>query len=133
MGIRASHQRLRVLAYLREGRDHPTAEEIYAHVGAEIPTLPRATVYNTLHASAQAGLVRVLDTVDAETRYDALLASHGHFRCERCGALIDFPIDLDSLTIEGLGGYRVREPHVTYKGLCRDCSARLEKGVSNHA
>lgn len=123
-GIRASHQRLRVLAYLRAHHDHPTAEEVYEHVLEEIPTLSRATVYNTLHLYAQAGLVRVVDTVAPETRYDSLLAPHGHFHCDRCGALVDFPIDLDTLSIEGLDGFRVRERHVTYKGLCPDCLNR---------
>jgi Fur family peroxide stress response transcriptional regulator len=120
-GVRASHQRLRVLAYLREHRNHPTAEEVYEHVLEEIPTLSRATVYNTLHLYAQTGLVRVVDTVAQETRYDDVLELHGHFRCDRCGSLVDFPIDVASLTPEGLFGYRVRERHVTYKGLCPSC------------
>ncbi|MHB1319926.1 MAG: Fur family transcriptional regulator [Anaerolineae bacterium] len=125
-GIRASHQRLRVLAFLREHRGHPTAEEIYEHLLVEIPTLSRATVYNTLHLFAQKDLVRVIDTVAPETRYDSLLTPHGHFHCDRCGALIDFPIDLESVAAANLDGFRVRERHVTFKGLCPDCIARPE-------
>ncbi len=113
-----------MLAYLRDHRGHPTAEEIYEHVVAEIPTLSKATVYNTLHLFAEAGLVRVVDTVDPDTRYDAVLQPHGHFRCDACGALIDFPLDLERLPAEGLEGYQIRERHVTFKGLCPDCLAR---------
>lgn len=115
-----------MLAYLREHRGHPTAEEIYEHVVTEIPTLSKATVYNTLHLFAEAGLLRVVDTVDPDTRYDAILRPHGHFRCDSCGALIDFPLDLESLPVEGLEGYRIRERHVTFKGLCLDCLARSQ-------
>jgi len=125
-GIRSSYQRLRVLAYLREQQGHPTAEEVYEHVLEEIPTLSRATIYNTLHLFAGAGLLRVVDTVAPETRYDSLLAPHGHFHCDRCGALIDFAVDLDDVAVERLDGYRVRERHVTFKGLCPDCAAQSE-------
>lgn len=115
-----------MLAYLRAHRGHPTAEEIYEHVVAEIPTLSRATVYNTLHLFAQAGLLRVVDTVAPETRYDSLLTPHGHFRCDHCGKLIDFPIDLEGLPAEGLQGYEIRERHLTIKGLCPDCVVRSQ-------
>ena len=115
-----------MLAYLREHRGHPTAEEIYERVVEEIPTLSKATVYNTLHLFAEAGLVRVVDTVDPDTRYDAILQPHGHFRCDSCGALIDFDLDLGTMPVEGLQGYRIRERHVTFKGLCPDCLAHSE-------
>jgi Fe2+ or Zn2+ uptake regulation protein len=70
--------------------------------------------------------VRVVDTVAPETRYDSLLPPHGHFHCDRCGTLLDFAIDLDSVAIEGLDGFGVRERHVTFKGLCPECIARTE-------
>ena len=116
-----------MLAYLRACDTPPTAEEIYTHVLEEIPSLSRATVYNTLHLFAEAGLVRVLDTVDGDTRYDAELSTHGHFRCDRCGALYDFNIDLDHAATPALQGFEIRERHATYKGLCPDCLAQQEK------
>ena len=47
-GIQPTLQRLRVLEDLRARRDHPTAEDIDRELKPRIPTLSKATVYNTL-------------------------------------------------------------------------------------
>ena len=55
-GIRPSHQRLTVLTYLMEHRDHSSAEEIFENLHKEMPMISRTTVYNTLRLFSDAGV-----------------------------------------------------------------------------
>lgn len=120
-GLRSSYQRLRILQCVREMGGHPAADEVYRNLVIEIPTLAKATVYNALHAFVAAGLLRAVDTGDDEQRYDAVLGQHGHFRCDVCGSLADFAIDLDSVRIGGLERHRVTSKSVLFKGICPNC------------
>jgi Fur family transcriptional regulator, peroxide stress response regulator len=48
--IRPSYQRLKILEYLTNNQSHPTVDQIFQNLHLEIPTLSKATVYNTLNA-----------------------------------------------------------------------------------
>ncbi len=121
-GIRPSVQRLKILEYLHDHfRVHPTAEQIYESLSPEVPTLSRATVYNTLHSFVQTGLINSLSIDGLETHYDMALEPHGHFKCVRCGKITNFPIHLDSRNPSELENYRVEHKDVIYTGICPDC------------
>jgi len=96
-------------------------DEIYAALSQQIPSLSKATIYNTLHTLIEAGLVRELN-IDLEAqRYDTLLENHGHFRCVSCGKIFNFTVDVDHLKVEGLQGFCVDKKDVFFTGLCPDC------------
>ncbi len=126
--IGLSHHRLKVLEYLAEHHCHPTVEQIYADLHKEIATLSKTTVYNSLHALAEAGLVRILTIEDNETRYDLETETHGHFKCEQCGAIFNFTIDIDAFATNGLKHFDIREKNVYFKGVCPSC---LHKAKDN--
>lgn len=119
--INLSHQRLKVLEYLTQNRCHPTVDQIFTGLQKDLATLSKTTVYNTLRILAEAGLVRVLTIEDNETRYDIEVADHGHFKCEDCGAVYDFHIDLDALTSGDLTRFRIHDKNVYFKGICPGC------------
>lgn len=128
-GIRPSIQRIKVLEYMHlHIMDHPTAEEIFAALSPEIPTLSRATVYNTLHSFFQAGLANCLSIDGVELHYDVILEQHGHFKCKECGRITDFPISIDGLAETGLEHYQVEHKNVIYTGICPDCQNQIQKG-----
>ncbi|MGH9903906.1 MAG: Fur family transcriptional regulator, partial [Pyrinomonadaceae bacterium] len=87
--MRLTPQRFAVLDYLLRSRAHPTAEQIGAAVNRQFPRASRATVYNTLHALRDAGLVHEIFMNDAVARYDANIDPHHHFVCRACGRLED--------------------------------------------
>lgn len=120
--IRPSYHRLKVLEYLHAHEDHPTADEIYANLHPQIPTLSKTTVYNTLNSFVEAGLARVVSIDGVEKRFDITLFDHGHFRCDRCGAIINFAIDINALAVHGLEGFQVAGRNVYFTGLCPDCN-----------
>jgi len=119
--IRPSHQRIKVLEYLIKTQCHPTVDQIFKDLQNEIPTLSKATIYNTLNLFAKAGLVRMLPTEDKETRYDIITDNHGHFKCEKCGTISNFKVEFDSIAAEDLASFKVSDKNVYFKGLCPKC------------
>ncbi len=125
--IKPSYPRIKVLEYLVKKQTHPTVEEIYNELQKEIPTLSKTTVYNVLSLFVEAGVVRVVTIEDNETRYDAVTSNHGHFKCEACGGIFDFPVDIDSFISEELSSFKINEKSVYFKGVCPDCLLNKNK------
>ncbi|WP_352419209.1 Fur family transcriptional regulator [Proteiniborus sp.] len=120
--IRLSHQRLKVLEYLANHKCHPTVDQIYNNLHNEIPTLSKTTVYNTLNALVEAGIVRLINIGDNESRYDINTENHGHFKCESCGSIYDFEINIDSFDSKDLNGFKINNKDVYFKGICPRCT-----------
>jgi Fe2+ or Zn2+ uptake regulation protein len=120
-GLRPSSARIHVLRYLEKERNHPTAATIYEALRPDLPSLSRASVYNSLSALERSGLVRPLTINGDELRYDATVADHGHFCCERCGAICDFTLAPSDAAF-ALEGFLIRRRDVLAFGLCPDCA-----------
>lgn len=119
--IKPSYQRMKVFEYLTEKKNHPTIDEIFKELVKEIPTLSKATVYNTLDLLRKAKLARVVTIEDNETRYDSEVSVHGHFKCENCGRIIDFPVDIDAISTDSLKNFTITDKDVYFKGICPGC------------
>ena len=72
-GVRRTSQRFLVLEHLLTHPDHATAEELWMALNKRRAQASRATVYNTLHALAEAALVREFSLDGGAARYDAKL------------------------------------------------------------
>lgn len=119
--IRPSYQRLKILEYLMKERYHPTAEDIYFDLFKKIPTLSKSTIYNTLNLFIEKRLIKEISIENNETRYDIILTNHGHFKCDICGEIVDFKINIDGFLSEDLKDYKIREKGVNFKGICPKC------------
>jgi len=119
--IKPSYQRIKILEYLVLKKNHPTVDEIFKDLVKEMPTLSRATVYNTLDLFKRSELARVVTIEDNETRYDAEVSVHGHFKCENCGTIFDFPVDEKALYSDALKDFMITEKNVYFKGICPKC------------
>ena len=117
--IRPSFQRVRIFEYLAEFRSHPTIDEIYHALAAEIPTLSKTTVYNTLDLFIREHVAQPLSIEDNQMRYDADVSVHGHFMCSNCGRVYDFQVD--EIRAQGLDHFDVESRNVFYKGICPLC------------
>lgn len=122
--LRLSYHRLKVLDYLVKNRCHPTVDQVYTHLHKEASTLSKTTVYNILNVLAESGIVKVITIEGYETRYDIATENHGHFKCESCGNIYDFSIDIDSYHTEELKNFRIISKDVYFKGLCPGCKAK---------
>lgn len=94
-GLRPTRQRLALAALLvGDGRNrHVTAEGLYGAVLESGEKVSLATVYNTLRAFCEAGLLNEI-TVDATRSYfDTRVDDHPHFFLEDEQKLTDAPAD----------------------------------------
>ncbi len=128
-GITPSVQRIKILEYLHECQCHPTADRIFNELKERGLDISKATVYNTLNLFAHKGLVRILTTTDNENRFDIIMHDHGHFICEKCGAIFDFDIDIDKdvqVSADSLFDCKVRQRDVYFKGVCQKCISDIK-------
>jgi Fur family peroxide stress response transcriptional regulator len=99
-GLRATPQRELVYRSLLQQRDHPTAEEVFARVKTEMPSISLATVYNCLETLVQCRLIRQVNRERTSTRYCPNLRPHAHFHDETTGSIHD--VDLPAGLVEQL-------------------------------
>lgn len=136
-GIRPTQQRLAVYEYLVGHPIHPSVDTVYEAVSVEQPTFSRTTVYNSLHALVQAGLVRELPLCSEERRYDAGLWPHAHFMCTGCGCIKDVPLADDAvkhLVSDGTGeldGCLVQGQELSFSGLCAACCTADTEAIAS--
>jgi Fur family peroxide stress response transcriptional regulator len=95
-GRRSTPQREVVYQVILAKRDHPTAEEVFARVKSQMPSISLATVYNCLDALVQCGIIKQVNFVREPTRYCPNLHEHAHFHDETTGKIhdLDIPADL---------------------------------------
>ncbi|MDQ1470959.1 MAG: Fur family transcriptional regulator, peroxide stress response regulator [Bryobacterales bacterium] len=121
-GVRRTPQRFFVLERLLTKPDHATVEELWAALNRRHARASRATVYNTLHALVQAGLVREFTLDGKAARYDANLERHHHFVCDSCGAVEDVNwFDVPQLEGNESEKRSIRSYEVTLRGKCAKC------------
>jgi Fur family transcriptional regulator, iron response regulator len=94
-GLRPTRQRL-ALAELLVGdgmNRHVTAEGLYAAAAGTAEKVSLATVYNTLRAFCDAGLMNEVVVDGARSYFDTRLDDHPHFYWEDSATLTDAPAD----------------------------------------
>jgi len=117
-GVKPTPQRVVIAQYLVETHSHPTAEEVFDAVVNALPVpLSRATVYNTLNALVEAGVLKEVSTEPGRTRYDANLDRHHHFVDVSTGEIIDVPWDeVLELPKSLRGKFKVHGYQITFFG-----------------
>jgi Fur family transcriptional regulator, peroxide stress response regulator len=118
-GLRSTPQREVIYDVLLKKRDHPTADEVFARVKSELPTISLATVYNCLETLVQCDLVRAVNFERGPTRYCPNLRPHAHFHDEQTGRTYD--IDLPPAIIEKVNtvlptGFDASSVEITFRG-----------------
>ncbi|MEM9903464.1 MAG: Fur family transcriptional regulator [Cyanobacteria bacterium P01_D01_bin.44] len=121
--LRVTPQRFAVYANLLARTDHPTAEQILHDLNQDAPTSSQATVYSSLQALQDVGLVREVLLEEGVCRYDANVEAHHHFRCKACGAIEDIAWEqFQGVNFQNLrSGLTVDEYEITVHGLCERC------------
>lgn len=120
-GVKPTPQRIVIAEFLLETHSHPTADDVFQAVQDKLPcALSRATVYNTLNALVQAGVVQEVTTEAGRVRYDANVTKHHHFVDVKTGEIIDVPDELvGRLALNTPQGMDVHSYHITFYGEVR--------------
>ncbi|MBN8187679.1 MAG: iron response transcriptional regulator IrrA [Salipiger thiooxidans] len=95
VGLRPTRQRVALAALLvGDGRNrHVTAESLFAAAKDEGDSVSLATVYNTLRAFCDAGLMQEVTVDGSRSYFDTNIHEHPHFYWEDDGHLTDAPAD----------------------------------------
>ena len=94
-GLRPTRQRVALAALLvGDGKNrHVTAESLFASAKSQGESVSLATVYNTLRAFCDAGLMQEVTVDGSKSYFDTNTHDHPHFYWEDEGLLTDAPAD----------------------------------------
>jgi Fur family peroxide stress response transcriptional regulator len=132
-GLRFTPQRWEIFHELAGDRTHPSAEEIHERVCKQMPSISLDTVYRTIYAFEECGLIRRVQSLEEPMRFDPDLRPHHHLICTRCRRIEDFSwLDLDTLEIpenvQDWGDIEIRQMNI--RGRCKQCREEDSKGQS---
>jgi Fe2+ or Zn2+ uptake regulation protein len=125
-GRRVTMPRLLVHRHLRAADRHVTAEQLYAELAEQVPSLSAATVYDTLDLLDELGLIRRVSTPRGATTYDSRTDDHHHLVCRACGRIEDLDAAVDTAAAENAAraaGFAPGFAQLTVSGLCSACRA----------
>ena len=94
-GLRPTRQRMTLAGLLvGDGQDrHVTAESLFEAASNAGEKVSLATVYNTLRAFCDAGLVREITVDGSKSYFDTNMTDHPHFYWEDNASLTDAPAE----------------------------------------
>ena len=120
-GISPTIQRIVIMDYLLTHQTHPSVNEIYADLLPQIPTLSKTTIHNTLKLFVERKIVRHIDIDEKNARFDGIIDMHAHFRCKKCGCILDIPLPDIQHLFPSVQDCAIEEAYVNLKGCCKDC------------
>ena len=127
-GLRVTPQRQAIFRLLEGDDSHPTVESLFDRARADMPTISRKTVYQTVHDLEALGEVRVLDLGTGSVRVDPNVEDdHHHLLCTVCGRVRDLAVEFAGLhvPIRYRRDFTVDDVQVIFRGRCDHCSDRV--------
>lgn len=128
-GLQVTAQRI---AVLRAASVHPhaTADELFDAVRADIGSISRQAVYDSLGVLVDKRLLRRIEPAGSPARYeDRTGDNHHHLICRGCRLMFDVDCavgDTPCLTAADDHGFEIDEAEVVYWGRCPDCRTSIE-------
>lgn len=119
-GLSITKPRIAILDYLMKNHTHPVVDVIYQALRQEYPNISMTTVYNTVKVLKDNGLVQMLTIDGKQICVDEDTSPHAHLLCEKCGKVIDVPIQ-GIKQQQLMDGHIIHEVHQYYKGVCKYC------------
>jgi Fur family transcriptional regulator, stress-responsive regulator len=124
-GLRVTASRLAVLTAVAAGAPHASVDVVVSAVRDRLGDGSAQTVYNVLHALADAGLVRRIEPAGRPGLYELRVGdNHHHIVCRTCDAIADVDCavgETPCLTAAHDSGYEIDEAEVIFWGRCPDC------------
>lgn len=127
-GQRVTTARRAVLGELIAAGDlHLNVDELAQRINLRHPDVHLSTVYRTLDALCDAGLITEARFADQPATYHLASDHHHHAVCRECGATINLPaktFDQLARRLEREYGFHADPHHLTIPGRCATCAAR---------
>lgn len=125
-GLKVTHQRMAVYSMLAGVESHPTPEDVFTAIRAQLPSLSLGTVYKILDQFHRHGFLRKVSTEGHVARYDANVEEHHHLVCSGCGKIQDVHVKTDPALAHMPAGadFAVTSYDILFHGLCKTCQAK---------
>jgi len=136
-GLRATPQRLLVLAILEDANEHLDAEGIFEEARKRDPKISLATVYRTLSKLKEVGMVeqRYFARDHKREYYEtARKEEHYHFTCLGCSKVMELHTPRIAQARQELSeelGIEFTHACICFEGFCPECAARRRERGQN--
>lgn len=122
-GLRVTYPRIALITEL--GRTHTTPKSA-AEITASLPQFPRSTIYRSLEALEQHGLIKssLIKWIRRYELGDVLAPHHHHLMCIKCNKMIDFDSSKLESQLEAVAkdnNMELMSHVVELRGVCTDC------------
>ena len=120
-------RRVIVQALLADQGRHLSAEEVVEGVRSSLPDTAESTVYRTLAALEELGVISHVHLGHGPATYHVSRVPHRHLVCTGCDSVTDLPADIfDSLakTVQERYGFSLAAEHFALSGQCHICRSR---------
>jgi Fur family ferric uptake transcriptional regulator len=124
-GGRVTDGRRAIVTAVLAGDDHHvTADELADALRSEHPGLALSTIYRTLEALEELGIVARVDLGQGRAVYHPIDHAHHHLVCSTCGAVEEIPHDALAPLAQDLAsrtGFTLSKQQLTLTGTCKAC------------
>ena len=123
-GGRRTASRQAIAEVIAEAGSHFTAEEMAERVQHRFPSVNISTVYRTLDALTDLGIVDHVHFGHGRAVYHLRDEAHQHLYCERCERVEELPADKLRPLVDVLEeeyGFALDRRHFAIVGVCRRC------------
>ncbi len=128
-GQKVTPQRVLILCAVRHAGAHVTAPRIIDDLREAHPYIDASTVYRTLTAATELGLVSETDMGGGESDFEWIgVNRHHHLICRACGGVES----LDNTYLDGLAtllydelGFQSDLGHFAIFGMCKECGDQV--------
>lgn len=137
VGGRVTSARRAIVTVVLSGdtHQHLTADEIGRRVQTEHPDLALSTVYRSLDALTELGVLEHMHVGHGPAVYHLVEEAHLHLLCTVCGTVLEVePAALDPFAADILErtGFRMDRLHSAIAGTCADCSGNDAVTIAEH-
>ena len=126
-GRRRTAPRRAIVQMLVGAKGHVTADELAVDVQRRFPSVNISTVYRTLDALEELGIVDHVHLGHGRAVYHLTDEDHQHLYCERCERIVELPaakLRAFLSSIDREYGFEVDRRHFAIVGRCRRCRGR---------
>jgi Fur family ferric uptake transcriptional regulator len=125
-GGRITATRRATIGVLLAGREHRhlTAEEVASEVRARLPDVAESTIYRTLAALEELGVVTHVHLGHGPSTFHLADHDHRHLLCRHCQDIVEIPShEFDELAqqLAQRYGFTISKEHFALVGECRSC------------
>ena len=95
-----SKQKEEIFNYIKEAKNHPTAEEMYLDLNSSNANISRGTVYRNLNLLVEKGIIKRISVSNMPDRFEFIEEPHNHAICTECGRVFNFHYVVDDESLK---------------------------------